>query len=100
VKISAVMRGFSFTLEGGGQFLEASQAPVHRGLPDRSVEQRAELAKGHLRIGQPGERDLLEKAAACGEVFWLHALVALVRAAGTRATVDFASGAPVSGATR
>lgn len=34
-----------------------------------------------LRLGQmaPAERDLLEKAAVCGEVFWLDAVVALVR---------------------
>jgi tetratricopeptide (TPR) repeat protein len=35
-----------------------------------------------LRVMEAGERDLLEKAAACGEVFWLDALVALVRAGG------------------
>jgi len=33
-----------------------------------------------VRVMEAGERDLLEKAAACGEVFWLDALVALVRA--------------------
>src|SRR5262249_31065230 len=34
-----------------------------------------------LRRMPPAERDLLEKAAACGEAFWLDAVVALVRAA-------------------
>jgi tetratricopeptide (TPR) repeat protein len=34
-----------------------------------------------LRAMDAGERNLLEKAAACGEAFWSDALVALVRAA-------------------
>jgi tetratricopeptide (TPR) repeat protein len=34
-----------------------------------------------LRVMAAGERDLLEKAAACGEAFWLDAVVMLVRAA-------------------
>ncbi len=46
-------------------------------LPD-SLES---ILQARLRVMASGERDLLEKAAACGEVFWLDALVALVRAA-------------------
>ena len=34
-----------------------------------------------LRVMESSERSLLEKAAACGETFWLDAVVALVRAA-------------------
>jgi tetratricopeptide (TPR) repeat protein len=40
-----------------------------------------ELLAARLGTMEAGERDLLEKAAACGEVFWLDALVALVRSA-------------------
>jgi tetratricopeptide (TPR) repeat protein len=40
-----------------------------------------EILAERLRIMAAGERDLLEKAAACGEAFWLDAVVALVRAA-------------------
>jgi tetratricopeptide (TPR) repeat protein len=46
-------------------------------LPD-SLE---EILSARLRVMEAGERDLLEKAAACGEAFWLDAVVALVRAA-------------------
>ncbi len=39
------------------------------------------LVAERLRVMAPAERDLLEKAAACGESFWLDAVVMLVRAA-------------------
>ena len=39
------------------------------------------VVAARLRVMASGERDLLEKAAACGEAFWLDALVMLVRAA-------------------
>lgn len=39
------------------------------------------LVAERLRVMAGGERDLLEKAAACGEAFWLDAVVMLVRAA-------------------
>lgn len=39
------------------------------------------ILAARLRVMDAGERNLLEKAAACGEAFWLDALVALVRAA-------------------
>jgi len=38
------------------------------------------LVAERLRSMPESERDLLEKAAACGETFWLDAVVALVRA--------------------
>jgi tetratricopeptide (TPR) repeat protein len=38
------------------------------------------ILTARLRAMESAERDLLEKAAACGEAFWLDALVALVRA--------------------
>ncbi len=44
-------------------------------MPD-SLEQ---ILAARLELLEPSERDLLEKAAAVGEVFWLDALVALVR---------------------
>ncbi len=40
-----------------------------------------EILAARLRSLPAGERDLLEKAAACGEAFWLDALVATVRSA-------------------
>jgi tetratricopeptide (TPR) repeat protein len=46
-------------------------------LPDDFESLLAE----RLRALPAGERDLLEKAAACGEAFWLDAVVMLVRAA-------------------
>jgi tetratricopeptide (TPR) repeat protein len=42
-----------------------------------------ELLAARLANMEAHQRDLLEKAAACGEKFWLDALVALVRAAAT-----------------
>lgn len=39
-----------------------------------------EILWARLRALPPAERDLLEKAAAVGELFWLDAVVALVRA--------------------
>lgn len=39
------------------------------------------VVAARLRVMAAGERDLLEKAAACGEAFWLDAVVMLVRAA-------------------
>ncbi|MSP60662.1 MAG: tetratricopeptide repeat protein [Myxococcales bacterium] len=42
-----------------------------------------ELVTARLGAMEAGERHLLEKAAACGEAFWLDAVVALVRAAAT-----------------
>jgi tetratricopeptide (TPR) repeat protein len=46
-------------------------------LPD-SLEA---ILAARLRVMEAGERDLLEKAAACGEAFWLDAVVMLVRSA-------------------
>ncbi|HXU69815.1 MAG TPA: tetratricopeptide repeat protein [Polyangia bacterium] len=46
-------------------------------LPDDLWDVVAE----RLRVMNSAERDLLEKAAACGEAFWLDAVVMLVRAA-------------------
>jgi tetratricopeptide (TPR) repeat protein len=40
-----------------------------------------EIMTARLRVMNAGQRDLLEKAAACGETFWLDAVVMLVRAA-------------------
>jgi tetratricopeptide (TPR) repeat protein len=40
-----------------------------------------EIMTARLRVMDAGQRDLLEKAAACGETFWLDAVVMLVRAA-------------------
>jgi tetratricopeptide (TPR) repeat protein len=39
------------------------------------------VVAARIRVMATGERDLLEKAAACGEAFWLDAVVMLVRAA-------------------
>jgi tetratricopeptide (TPR) repeat protein len=39
------------------------------------------ILEARLKAMPAAERDLLEKAAACGEVFWTDAVVALVRAA-------------------
>jgi tetratricopeptide (TPR) repeat protein len=41
-----------------------------------------ELTQARLRTLPPAERDLLEKGAVCGEIFWLDAVVALVRGEG------------------
>src|SRR5688572_17015337 len=46
-------------------------------LPDHHEE----ILTARLRQMAPAERDLLEKAAVCGERFWLDAVVALVRVA-------------------
>ncbi len=43
------------------------------------------LLAERLRVMAPAERDLLEKAAAVGETFWLDAVVALVRVAALKA---------------
>ncbi len=40
-----------------------------------------ELLAARLAVMDASERDLLEKAAACGERFWLDAVVALIRGA-------------------
>jgi tetratricopeptide (TPR) repeat protein len=40
-----------------------------------------EILSERLRLLPAGERDLLDRAAVCGERFWLDAVVALVRAA-------------------
>ena len=40
-----------------------------------------ELLAKRLATMEPAERDLLDKAAACGERFWIDALVALIRGA-------------------
>jgi tetratricopeptide (TPR) repeat protein len=47
----------------------------------RLPEHHEEILNQRLRQMQPAERDLLEKAAVCGERFWLDAVVALVRIA-------------------
>lgn len=47
-----------------------------------------------LRVMAAGERDLLEKAAACGEAFWLDAVVMLVRAAAVYPTGGSGSADP------
>lgn len=47
----------------------------------RLPERHEDILGKRLELMQPGERDLLEKAAACGEIFWLDAVVALVRSA-------------------
>ncbi len=39
-----------------------------------------DVTVARLRLLPPGERDLLDKAAVCGERFWIDALVALYRA--------------------
>lgn len=61
--------------EGGWRFdlphLEGATLPDDLG----------DVVAARLRVMAAGERDLLEKAAACGEAFWLDAVVMLVRAA-------------------
>jgi tetratricopeptide (TPR) repeat protein len=47
----------------------------------RLPEHHEEILTQRLRQMAPAERDLLEKAAVCGERFWLDAVVALVRVA-------------------
>jgi predicted ATPase len=47
----------------------------------RLPEHHEEILNQRLRQMAPAERDLLEKAAVCGERFWLDAVVALVRVA-------------------
>jgi tetratricopeptide (TPR) repeat protein len=63
------------TDEGGWKFdgarLEGEALPDHLG----------DVVAARLRVMAAGERDLMEKAAACGEAFWLDAVVMLVRAA-------------------
>jgi tetratricopeptide (TPR) repeat protein len=53
------------------------QKLLHAALPDDLFG----IVSERLRVMPAGERGLLEKAAACGEAFWLDAVVALVRAA-------------------
>ncbi len=58
--------------------------PFDKGkLPATLPATLEELLAARLPLLAAPQRDLLEKAAACGEVFWLDALVALVRAAAT-----------------
>lgn len=47
----------------------------------RLPEGHEEILAERLRLMAPAERDLLQKAAVCGERFWLDAVVALVRVA-------------------
>ncbi len=47
----------------------------------RLPERHEDILALRLQSMVPAERDLLEKAAACGEIFWLDAVVALVRSA-------------------
>lgn len=65
---------------GGGWTLDRERLGKMK-LP----EQHEEILAHRLRLMAPGERDLLEKAAVCGEVFWLDAVVALVRVAALEA---------------
>lgn len=52
----------------------------------RLPEAHEEILARRLEQMAPGERDLLEKASVCGEVFWLDAVVALVRVAALSVT--------------
>ena len=70
--------------EGKWRF-EGARVPP---LPD-SLEG---IVSARLRAMEAAERNLLEKAAACGEAFWLDALVCLVRASAV-----LPSGGPLSG---
>lgn len=51
----------------------------------RLPEDHEALLAERLRVMAPPERDLLEKAAAVGETFWLDSVVALVRVAALKA---------------
>ena len=51
----------------------------------RLPEDHEALLAERLRVMAPAERDLLEKAAAVGETFWLDSVVALVRVAALKA---------------
>ncbi|HUS63374.1 MAG TPA: tetratricopeptide repeat protein [Kofleriaceae bacterium] len=62
---------------GTGKWAFDSERLKETALPD-TLEA---VLTARLRVMDAGERNLLEKAAACGEAFWLDALVALVRAA-------------------
>jgi tetratricopeptide (TPR) repeat protein len=64
-------------VEDHGKFRFDPVATADAPLPD----DLAGIVAERLRVMATGERDLLEKAAACGEAFWLDAVVALVRAA-------------------
>jgi tetratricopeptide (TPR) repeat protein len=63
-------RAPSFTLDGR----------AFRSFAFKMPASHEDILAERLRIMAAGDRDLLEKAAACGEAFWLDALVALVRA--------------------
>jgi len=62
---------------GAGKWAFDREVLHKTALPD-SLEG---ILSARLRAMQAAERNLLEKAAACGEAFWTDALVALVRAA-------------------
>src|SRR5262249_26180911 len=66
--------------DGPGRAL-VLHAKALRAFVKRLPGSHEEILAERLRIMPAPERDLLEKAAACGEVFWLDAVVALVRAA-------------------
>ena len=62
---------------GGGSWLVDKAAMRQRALP----ASHDEILAARIAAMAPAERDLLEKAAACGDsAFWLDAVVALVRA--------------------
>ncbi len=65
-------------LEGVGPAARFDEEKVRALLLPRDLEG---LVSERLRSMADADRDLLEKAAACGESFWLDAVVALVRAA-------------------
>jgi tetratricopeptide (TPR) repeat protein len=62
---------------GAGKWKFDREALKQAALPD-SLEG---ILSARLRAMDAAERNLLEKAAACGEAFWTDSLVALVRAA-------------------
>jgi predicted ATPase len=66
---------------GGGWQIDEERLK-HLRLP----EGHEEILARRLEEMAPGERDLLEKASVCGEVFWLDAVVALVRVAALSVT--------------
>src|SRR5262249_20526157 len=59
------------------RFARTTLARARRPLPG-SIE---EILGARLHLVDSARRDLLEKAASCGPIFWLDAVVALVRAA-------------------
>jgi tetratricopeptide (TPR) repeat protein len=65
----------------GTIFSWSIDAKAMRSFAAKMPASHEEILAERLRIMAAGERDLLEKAAACGESFWLDAVVALVRAA-------------------